>query len=120
MESNVTSNDLPRIEDLPQRTATQVKNKWADLVRAVRAVGGVAVTQHDRIEMVVMDATTYQKLATLAEDAKERRQAALAELSAEFDRRLAALKGAETRGRIETVMAARGRSKRRPKAGVSF
>jgi hypothetical protein len=116
----MTADDLPRIEDLPQRTATQVKNKWADLVRDVRAAGGVAVTQHDRVEMVVMDAATYQKLATLAEDAKERRRAALAELSAEFDRRLATLRSAETRSRVDAVMASRGRSKRRPKAGVSF
>ena len=58
--------------------------------------------------------------AAIAEDANERRQAALAELAAEFDRRLAALKSPETRSRVEAVMAARGRTKRRPKAGVSF
>jgi prevent-host-death family protein len=114
------SDDLPRIENLPRRNATQVKNKWADLVREVRAVGSVAVTQHNRVEMVVMDAATYRKMAALAEDAKARRQAALAELSADFDRRLAALKSPETRGRVEAVMAARGRTKRRPKAGASF
>lgn len=112
--------DLPRIEELPQRNATQVKNKWADLVRAVRAGGSVAVTQHDRVEMVVMDAATYRKMAALAEQAKERQQVTLAELSAEFDRRLAALKGPETRGRVEAAMATRGRTKRRPKAGMAF
>ena len=114
------ADDLPRIEDLPQRNATQVKNRWADLVREVRAAGSVAVTQHDRVEMVVMDAATYRKAAAMAEDAKVRQQATLAELSAEFDRRLAALKSPETRGRVEAVMAARGRAKRRPKAGPSF
>ena len=114
------TDDLPRIENLPQRNATQVKNKWADLVREVRASGSVAVTRHNRVEMVVMDAATYRKLAALAGDAAERRQAALAELSAKFDRRLAALKSSETRGRVEAVMAARGRTKHRPKAGVSF
>ena len=111
---------LPRIEDLPQRSATKVKNKWADLVREVRAAGSVAVTQHDRVEMVVMDAATYRRAAALAEDVKARQQATLAELSAEFDGRLAALKSPETRGRVEAVIAARGRSKRRPKAGISF
>jgi prevent-host-death family protein len=112
--------DLPRIEDLPQRKATQVKNKWGDLVREVRAAGSVAVTQHNKVEMVVVDAATYRKMAALAEGAKEHRQAALAELSAEFDRRLAALQTPETRRRVEAVMAARGRTKRRPKAGVSY
>ena len=114
------ADDLPRIEDLPQRSATKVKNRWADLVREVRAAGSVAVTQHDRVEMVVMDAATYRRAAALAEDAKTRQQATLAELTAEFDRRLAGLKSPETRGRVESVMAARGRAKRRPKAGVSF
>ena len=114
------ADDLPRIEDLPQRSATKVKNKWADLVREVRAAGSVAVTQHDRVEMVVMDAETYRRAAALAEDAKARQQATLAELSTEFDRRLAALKSPETRGRVEAVIAARGRAKRRPKAGASF
>ena len=78
----MSADDLRQIEDLPQRTATQVKNRWADLVREVRVAGSVAVTQHDRVEMVVMDAATYRKAAALAEDAKARQQATLAELSA--------------------------------------
>jgi prevent-host-death family protein len=112
--------ELPRIENLRQRSATQVKNKWSDLVREVRAAGSVAITHHDKVEMVVVDAATYHKIVALAEEAKARHQAALAELSAEFDRRLAALKGAETRSRVEAVMSARGRTKVRPKAGASF
>jgi hypothetical protein len=120
MEMKMPTDSLPRIEGLPQRTATQVKNQWAALVRQVHAVGSVAVTQHDRVEMVVMDVATYQKIAAVAENAERRRQAALTELSAEFDRRLATLKSSETRDRIEAVMGARGRTKRRPKAGASF
>lgn len=112
--------DLPRVENLPQRNATQVKNKWADLVREVRAAGSVAITQHNRVEMVVMDAATYRKMADLAESARERHRVALTELSAEFDRRLAALNSSDIRGRVESVLAARGRSKQRPKAGDSF
>ena len=67
-----------------------------------------------------MDAASYQMAAALAEDAKARQQATLAELSAEFDRRLAALKSRESCGRVESAIAARGRTKRRPKAGGSF
>lgn len=114
------TDELPRIDELPRRNATQVKNKWGDLVREVRAAGSVAVTQHDKVEMVIVDAATYRKMAALADDARERHRATLAELSAEFDRRLATLKSPGTRGRVEAVMAARGRSRRRPKAGVSF
>jgi prevent-host-death family protein len=114
------TDELLRFDNLPQRSATQVKNKWADLVREVRAAGSVAITHHNKVEMVVVDASTYQRMVALAEGAKERHHAALAELSAEFDRRLAALKSPETRNRVEAVMKARGRTKVRPKAGVSF
>lgn len=111
---------LPRIEKLPQRTATQVKNKWSDVVRAVRTSGSVAVTQHDRIEMVVMDVETYRKMTALAEDDRGQHRAVLSELSAEFDHRLASLQHPDTHVRVQRVMAARGRTKRRPKAGTSF
>src|SRR3546814_9935988 len=85
-------NIIPSLEQLPQRNATQVKNKWADVVREVRKLGSVAVTQHNQVEMVVMDAETYQKISALAEEARARSEAGLAELSADFDRRLASFK----------------------------
>lgn len=116
----MSADTLSRIEGLPQRSSTQVKNQWAAVVREVREFGPVAITQHERIEMVVMDAATYQRMVAMAEHAEQRRQAALAELSAEFDRRLAALNNPETRSHAEAVIEARGRTKRRPKAGVSF
>jgi hypothetical protein len=120
MEVNLPADTLARIENLPQRSATEVKNAWADVAREVGEVGSVAVTQHHKVKWIVMDAATYQKMAAVAEKAEERRQAALSELSADFDRRLAVLNAPETRGRVKAVMKARGRSKRRPKAGASF
>jgi len=48
------------------------------------------------------------------------REAAKAEVEAEFDRRLASLRAPDTRQRVEAVMAARGRGKTRPKVGSSF
>jgi tRNA U54 and U55 pseudouridine synthase Pus10 len=110
---------FPQIKDLPQRSATQVKNQWGDLVREVRASGSVAVTHHDKVEMVVVEAGQYREMAALVEGARGRRQAALAELTAEFDQRLAALKAAG-RERVEAAMASRGRVTPRPKAGTSF
>jgi prevent-host-death family protein len=120
MERTMPADVLPRLEELPRRNATQVKNKWADVVREVRKAGSVAVTQHDRIEMVVMDAETYRKISALAEAARARSEAGLAALSAEFDRRLASLGAEGIRGRVESVMSARGRARRRGKAGTSF
>lgn len=48
------------------------------------------------------------------------RQSALAELRAEWDRRLAPLQDPDARARVEAVLAAKGRAKRRSKAGPSF
>lgn len=109
-----------QLEELPQRKATQVKNKWGDLVRQVRAQGSVAVTNHDRVEMVVMEAGRYREMAALLAAAEDRRRSTLAELTAEFDQHLAALKDSDARERIEAAMKARGRVMPRPKAGASF
>ena len=75
------SDDTVGLERLPRRKASEVKNKWRDLVRAVRAHGSVAVTNHDTIEMVVVEAGRYQEMAAAASAAKDRDSAALAELS---------------------------------------
>jgi hypothetical protein len=53
-------------------------------------------------------------------DTKERDREMLAELSAEWDRRLASVKGAEFRKRVEEIMKANGRTKRRSKAGTTY
>jgi PHD/YefM family antitoxin component YafN of YafNO toxin-antitoxin module len=111
---------IPSLEKLPQRSAMQVKNKWADVVREVLRLGSVAVTQHNQIEMVVMNAETYQKISALAEEAQARSEASLAELSADFDRRLASFNTEGIRERVESVMSARGRIKRPAKAGDTY
>ncbi len=111
---------FPQVEDLPRRNATEVKNRWGDLVREVRARGTVAVTSHDKVELVVVEVGKYRELAALVEGANDRRQAALAELTADFDRHLAELKAPGARKRVEAAMASRGRGTPRPKAGASF
>ena len=111
---------LPQIDELPRRNATDVKNRWGDLVREVRANGSVAVTHHDKVEMVVVAAARYREMAALVEDIDARRHAALADLAAEFDRHLAALKAPDARQRVDAAMATRGRATPRPKAGASF
>ncbi len=108
------------IEELPRRNATQVKNKWGDLVREVRAFGSVAVTSHEKVEMVVIDAGHYQEIIALAEGVAKRDRAALSELAAEFDQRLAALKARGVRKNLDAAVASKGRVRPRPKAGLSF
>lgn len=108
------------VEELPRRNATQVKNRWGDLLREVRECGSVAVTNHDEVEMVVVAVGKYREMAALVEDLNGRRRAALDELTAEFDRHLAQLKAPDARERMEAAMAAKGRAMPRPKAGSSF
>jgi PHD/YefM family antitoxin component YafN of YafNO toxin-antitoxin module len=108
------------VEDLPRRNATEVKNRWGDLVREVRTHGSVAVTNHDKVEMVVVEVSRYREMAAVVEGVQGRQQAALGELAAEFDRRLAALKAPDARERIDRAMASRGWVGPRPKAGTSF
>ena len=54
-------------------------------------------------------------------DAEERYRKALAEVSAEWDRRLAPLKNdPKFREKVDAMMDANGRTKRRPIAGKSY
>ena len=48
------------------------------------------------------------------------RKAALKELSAEWDRRLASLQAPETAARVDAAFAAKGKVRNRSKAGESF
>jgi hypothetical protein len=111
---------LPQLEKLPRRNATEAKNRWGGLVREVRALGTIAITSHDKVEVVVLEAGKYQEMAALVGDAEKHRQTVLDELALEFDRHLASLKSTDARDRVEAVMAAKGRAKVRSKAGASF
>ena len=113
---NLCEDDLPHIDDLPRRTAADARSKLADVMREVRKRGVVAITHHGKIEMVMMDVGEYRR-RTAKFTTEARRQASLAELSAEFDRRLAALKNPDAHKRVDAMMDARGKTKRRPKAG---
>ena len=72
--------------DTPVRTASQAKTGWAGLVRDVARSGAAIVTHHNRPEVVLLDPAAY---ADLLRRAQERDP--LAVLTADFDRRLAAL-----------------------------
>ena len=111
---------LRKIEDLPRRNATEVKNEWGKVMREARVSGGVVVTHHGEAAMVVMDADRYREMVELAETAQERRRAILAELTAEFDRHLARLQARDTQARMDAVLGSHGRTRTRPKAGASF
>jgi prevent-host-death family protein len=111
---------LPALHDLPRQNASQVKNKWGEVVRQVRQSGSVAITNHAAVEMVLLDAATYQQLTEDLQTLGAREQTVLAELSARFDSRLAVLQQPEAAQQVGDLFAARGRLARRPKAGASL
>ena len=71
--------------------------------------------------MAPKDPPRSDEQTKLDEVADERRQAALKELTEEYDRRLrAGFDAPDFRERVDAVMKARGRTKVRPKAGSSY
>jgi PHD/YefM family antitoxin component YafN of YafNO toxin-antitoxin module len=85
----------------------------------MRKIGAVAITHHDEISVVVISASEYRRITTPfpADTNDPGREASLKELAAEFDRRLASLRRPDAHRKVDAVMDARGKTKRRPKAG---
>jgi prevent-host-death family protein len=112
--------DLPSLDQLPRQSASQVKNRWRDVVREVHEAGSVAITNHSAVEMVLVDAATYQQLTASAATLKAREQSVLDQLAAEFDDRLAVLQRRDAPAKVASVFASKGKLARKPKAGSTF
>ena len=111
---------LPLLSQLPRHSSSDVKNKWRDVAREVRQSGSVAITNHQTVEMVLVDAATYEQLAAAAEAQKAREQSVIDQLMAEFDQRLASLQSPGAAAKVAQVLARKGKLTRRPIAGSSF
>jgi prevent-host-death family protein len=108
------------IDTMPRQSSTQLKNKWAELVRQVRQSGSIAITNHAKVEMVLVEAGQYREM-TVQLDAKRRRdQAVLDELARRFDAELAVLQRPDLHDKIQAMFDADGTVKNRPRAGESF
>ncbi|MEA1652585.1 type II toxin-antitoxin system Phd/YefM family antitoxin [Nitrospirillum sp. BR 11164] len=105
---------------MPRRNATQVRSRWAEVAREVQANGGMAITNHDRVEMVLLSAEEYDRLAAKATGGAAHQQAVLDRLTAQFDVALAALQEPGVADRLEQLLSAQGQGKIRPKAGPSY
>ncbi|WP_398493555.1 type II toxin-antitoxin system prevent-host-death family antitoxin [Variovorax sp.] len=110
----------PPLDQLPRQNASQVKNRWGEVVRQVRQSGSVAITNHANVEMVLLDAATYEQLTTDLQALRSREANVLEELGARFDARLAVLQQEDSAARLDGLFEARGKQRRRPRAGESF
>ena len=111
---------LPGLDALPRQNASQVKNKWGEVVRLVHESGSVAVTNHSTVEMVLLNAATYRQLVEQIMALNAREQSVLDELASRFDSRLAALQQPGADKKVKRLLAAKGKLTRRPKAGKSY
>ena len=114
------SSPLISIENLPRQNASQVKNKWGEVARQVRQNGSVAITNHSVVEMVLLDAATYQQLTESLAALQAREQSVLDELAERFDARLASLHQPGAAARVGALFESRGKlGSKRPKAGAT-
>lgn len=112
--------DLPNLEELPRQNASHVKNKWREVVRQVHQSGSLAITNHAAVEMVLLDAATYRRLTEDMLALKDREAAILEQLGQRFDARLEALQQPAARQQVASILKAKGKLSRRPKAGASY
>lgn len=108
------------LEELPRQNASRVKNKWGEVVRQVQAEGSVAVTNHSKVEMVLVDAATYHRMVEETRLRQSQEQQLLQALDQRFDARLAGLQQQGAADGLQGLLAAKGRLRRRPRAGGSF
>lgn len=111
---------FPLPEQLPTRSASQVKNAWADVARQVRESGSVAVTNRATVEMVLIDTAAYRQLVEEVAAVRAKEEAGLLRLERAFDARIAALQAPGSRAGVDAVLASRGKLQRAVKAGASF
>lgn len=111
---------LPLPEQMPARSASQVKNAWAEVARQVRESGSVAVTNHSNVEMVLIDSTEYRRIVDVLAAVRAKEEAGLLALDRAFTERLAALQAPDAGARVQAVFASHGKLKHAVKAGASY
>lgn len=112
--------ELPNLDQLPRQNASQVKNKWGEVVRLVHQSGSVAITNHSAVEMVLLDASTYRSLTEEIMALKAREQTVLYDLTDRFNARLEVLHTAGAADKVKALFDAKGKLTKRPKAGASY
>jgi prevent-host-death family protein len=84
-----------------RRSASDVKDRWRDIVQEANAYGEVIVTNHNRAEVVVVSIDQYAKLK-----AEASANDPLTRLRSEFDRELAVLRTADSSRKLRQAFAA--------------
>ncbi|GGB59448.1 hypothetical protein GCM10011505_45280 [Tistrella bauzanensis] len=114
--------DLPDLKSLPHQDASQLRDKWDDVVDLVHSTGSVAVASRTDVEadMVLLDADRYEQLVAVVQNLQAREQVRLAEVTADYANQLDVLRQPDVRAKLQSVFDARGRQRVPAKAGQSF
>lgn len=97
---------FPETERLEKAPSTDVRRKWTELQARVRTSKRVAITTHEVVEAVLLTPDEYESLVARARASDETQLGHYAE---RFKQRLACLQEPDARGRIERVLAKRGK-----------
>jgi len=113
-------NALLNIHEMPHQSATQVKNKWGEVTRQVIKSGSLAITNHANVEMVIIEATIYQKMIDQLQALKKSEITTLDALTERFNTKLQSLQAPNAPNKLTELLQAKGQSSSRPKAGTSY
>lgn len=111
----------PCAPSLTRKPSSALKTEgWSSFVRAMTEAGPLLVTHRNRPEAVIISPQEYERLLAIAQRERERRSAALAELDAEFDARLASLRASDADARMDRFLDEPVRLGGRLRAGEGF
>lgn len=102
-------------------TATDVKRLgWRGILDLARRNGGqLKVTNHNQTQGVVLTPEAFEALVAKARSQESALERSIAELSAQFDQRLAGLEGKEGASRLRAAIGASPQLRGKVKAGTS-
>lgn len=110
--------DNALLESMERRPASDVRTKgWPDIVASVQRQGRMLVTNHNRVEVVLLSLDEYSNLVGQAEAGQARKTMALDALREQFDQQLASLQADDAGARLEKAFEAPVKLKRKAKAG---
>lgn len=93
---------FPAIADLPEITASELKNKFSEVAR-LTARAPLAVSRHNRREFVILTTAQYEEL-------QQSRRAPLENLAAEFDQMVARMNTPKAKRATASLFAASGKA----------
>ena len=99
--------------------ASDVKKRgWRGVMRTLKSLGSVVVTNHSEPEAVIVTTDEYLRLLAIANAAEAKTESALETLRSRFDERLATMQRADAGDKLRAVMKAPAKLRGKVRAGA--